>query len=646
MLKRDGGFRGLCVVLFIVAASSPAIAELANVWALDDGTKVKATDTSHSLEAGNGLFNASEAEVSLFGLRNETVAFQVILEGGGAATSGVRVLLDSIGPIQNSGLSGDWDEYYLGRRIELFAQHYLEVTTRSHDLAWLPGSSAEPSNMTGWIPDGLIPLATTDTMTVAAGRNQGVWIDIYIPSSTPPGNYTATLTVEVDGNPCALPTCQLEVALEVLSSVLPDEPTARTMLYFSGGEGDRDQMWSRYSGDPWSDDFAVVESMRMRHYKLGRRNRVSMFIGGGDAPDPYSLGRVDGSAFSLAQGYEGPGQGVGQDVYSIHTYGGSLTSAEAATWSSWFASNGPDVDYFLYTMDEPGADDFSTINAIAAEAEPVPAFVTHEPAAGLDVDIYCAGAQAYSIGAAATATAAGKQVWIYNGVRPFTGSFVVDDVAVSTRVNPWIQYKYAIPRWFYWESTYYNDFQGGQGQVDVFTEPINFTNSWGDEMNGDGLLIYPGRDVIYAAQDRAIEHPLPSIRLKNWRRGIQDIEYLVLVANSGQQALVDSVLAELVPSALDEGGLNAGDAVPWEEDGEVWLQQRLRLANALRDVQPPDGGVSFDAGAGADGGTGADNVGGGCCRASDDGAASTLVLSILVVLFGGARRRRSIGSSS
>ncbi|MCP4901559.1 MAG: DUF4091 domain-containing protein, partial [bacterium] len=206
-------------------------------------------------------------------------------------------------------------------------------------------------------------------------------------------------------------------------------------------------------------------------------------------------------------------------------------------------------------------------------------FVTHEPADGLNVDIYCAFAEAYSISDAAATTAAGKRVWIYNGRRPWTGTFVTDDVAVSTRVNPLIQFKYGIPRWFYWESTFYQDEQGSGNQINVFQNPINFTNSWGDEMNGDGLLIYPGRDKLFPAEDRGFDGPMPSIRLKNWRRGIETVEYMVLAEAVGAQTLVDDVLAQLVPMALDDGGLNDGEAVAWEEDGEVWVTQRRRIAD-------------------------------------------------------------------
>jgi len=583
--QKDAWLLYVLVVAFL-APITVSHAELADVWALSDGTKVKRDATSHQLKNGNGVFDRSAPLISLFGARNETVAFQTILQGGSSRTTGVKIRLDSVGPINNSSVTQNMDSYYVGRNISILKEHYLHITTRSHDLAWAPGTAAVP-DMSGWVPDALIPLGLSDSLSVAAGQNQGVWVDIFIPSNTPSGLHRGTLVVEVGGVPCALQTCQIPVKLEVLGVTLPNSSTAKSMLYFSSPAGDANQWMSRYLDDPWSPTRKELQALTMRHYKLGRRHRVTIFITGRNSPAGDDLGeanllsRLNGSAFSVTAGYWGPGVGVGQDMYSIWTYGGSLNSSQASAWTNWFARRAPAVEYFLYTWDEPGQDDFGSINQIAANAEPVQAFVTHEPHPGLDVDIFCAFPEVYSISEAASYKAKGKRVWIYNGMRPFTGTFVTDDIAVSPRVNPLIQYKYGIQRWFYWESTYYHDEQGSGDQVDIFADPINFTNHWGDEMNGDGLLIYPGRDKLFPAHDQGFNGPMPSIRLKNWRRGIETVEYLVLAKAAGRQTLVNNVLATLVPFALDEGSLKSGDPVAWEENGEVWLAQRRLLADVL-----------------------------------------------------------------
>ncbi len=574
------------LVMAFLTPITVSYAEIADVWALSDGTKVKRDETSHKLKNKNGVFDRSLPLISLFGVRNETVAFQAILQGGRSRTIGIKIRLNSVGPINNSGVTQNMDSYYVGRNICILKEHYLHITTRSHDLAWAPGTAAVP-DMSGWVPDALIPLGPNDSFSVEAGQNQGVWVDIFIPSDTPPGFYRGTLVVDEAGVPCSLLTCQIPVRLEVLGATLPNSATAKTMLYFSSPEDDANQWMSRYLEDPWSPTRKELQALTMRHFKLGRRHRVTMFITGRNSPAEDDLGeanlllRLNGSAFSMTSGYWGPGVGVGQDMYSIWTFGGSLNSSQARAWADWFARRAPAVEYFLYTWDEPGRDDFKSINRIAATAEPVPSFVTHEPHPGLDVDIFCAFPEAYSISEAAAYKAKGKRVWIYNGMRPFTGTFMIDDVAVSPRVNPLIQYKYGIMRWFYWESTYYHDEQGSGDQINIFVNPINFTNHWGDEMNGDGLLIYPGRDRLFTAHDQGFNGPMPSIRLKNWRRGIETVEYLVLAKAAGHQSLVNNVLATLVPLALDEGNLKNDDPVAWEENGEVWLAQRRLLADAL-----------------------------------------------------------------
>ncbi len=602
-------------LLFIV--SRQASAEIADVWVVDDGTKVKATDTDHPLASGNGVFTRDAPAIELFGARNETVAFQVIVEGGASETAGVSVHLDQVGEIRNGTLSSDMDFYFVNRRIEIFREHYFEITQRSHDLEWVSGTDAEPLDLTGWIPDALVPWDPPKVLAVPAGRNQGFWVDLYIPKDTPVGLHEGLLTVEVGGSACELVTCQLPVRLRVIDLNLPDEPTAKTMLFFSSTYDDADQWPSRYFADPWSADADQLEAYALRHYKLARRHRITLFNSGGDDPstDATLEERMSGSAFTREQGYEGPGEGVGLDMYSIHTYGGNVSPAAAEVWMEWFADHAPAVEYFDYVTDEPDTA-CGEVNSAAEAMEPFPTFVTSEPVdCAPNIDIFCVHPQEWDSVAAAAATSGGRRVWIYNGVRPHTGTFVSDDVAISPRVNPWIQYARGIPRWFLWESTYYHDFQGSDEQVDVFEEPISYSNSWGDESNSGGLMFYPGRDLLFPESDQQIDHPLPSIRLKNWRRGIEDVEYLVAAADLGRESLVSEVVDGLIPRVLDD--LGDGDAAAWPEDGETWLAARRRLAELFMSTETGgtggngSGGAAEDtAGAGGETGGAAPEAGG------------------------------------
>lgn len=590
---------GALLLLAPAAASGDAVAgaavagagHIAGVWAVDDGTKITADQVDHSLAAGNGIFSPAPPLVRLFGLRNETVAFQVILTGGDEDTAGVTVTLDAVGPIINRDATGDADGYFVDRHIEVFAQHYVHVGARSHDLAWRAGSDAEPAGPTGWVPDALLPHGPHGphgpqrSITVPAGQNRGLWIDIQVPRDAPAGVHRGTVIVAVDGVPCALPACRLPVELEVLPLALPDEPAVATMLWASAVGDEPGRVMRRYFPDIERIPAHALRALRARHFALARRYRVTLVAGVGDRPTDELRARLTGEAFTRAAGYTGPGEGVGQDLCPIHMYGGRLAPAEAALWSDWLTTHAPAVERFLYVYDEPGDEAlFPTLNEVARAARPIPSFVTSPYDVRLKMDIFATPTEYYARATAAEAAARGKRVWIYNGIRPYSGSFVIDDVAISPRVNPWIQYKYGVPRWFYWEATYYEDFQGERGHIDVFSEAVNFSNRHGDRVNGDGLLMYPGRDLLFPAQDRGIDGPLPSIRLANWRRGIEDAGYLALARQAGHDALVDALLDVMVPRALAHG-VRPDDPVAWPEDGERWLAARRTLFDALKTGQ-------------------------------------------------------------
>ena len=549
---------------------------ISKVWAVDDGTKVKATDLNHPLMLQNGIFDGSR--IKIFGCRNETVAFQIILQGGTSDTPSVQVKFDSIGPIANTGITNNPDTYYIGRNIELFKEEYLNVTKRSHGLVWEGTSGAQiPADLTGLIPDPLVPLnLLSNGFTVPAGRNQGVWIDIYIPKSVSSGTYESTISIQLGNKVFS----QLPVELEVVNATIPDKPTDKTMLWFSGN--DTTTVLKRFFPDPYNVSTEQVQALMSRFYRLARRHSITLFFGQDAAPDDYILGLLNGSVFSASAGYYGWGIGQGQDMYSIHTYGGTLSPTEANTWDNWFKANAPAVEYFLYVQDEPPPEDFSQVNQIALNAKPVPSFVTTAYTPDLsNIDIFCELPDHFSVQNATQAQALGKRIWAYNGERPFSGTFATDDVAISPRVNPWIQYKYSIPRWFYWESTYYNNFQAGsQTQTNVFEQPLTFVNGDGDEVNGDGLLIYPGRDYVFPNEDRGFNGPLPSIRLKNWRRGIQDVEYLVLAKTAGFISAHNEALQIITKALADE--TDYFQAVGWPENGEMWLEARRKLALLFR----------------------------------------------------------------
>ncbi len=139
-------------------------------------------------------------------------------------------------------------------------------------------------------------------------------------------------------------------------------------------------------------------------------------------------------------------------------------------------------------------------------------------------------AGAFGWRSASAAAAAGKRAWIYNGHLPQTGTLLLDADPRGLIANGWIAAAAAIERWFYWETTFWDDSNaGGHGPIDPFTTAESFHNRDGDSALGDGLLVYPGRQSDpFAAHRLRFAGVLPSLRLKAIRRGVQDAGIIAL----------------------------------------------------------------------------------------------------------------------
>ncbi len=178
----------------------------------------------------------------------------------------------------------------------------------------------------------------------------------------------------------------------------------------------------------------------------------------------------------------------------------------------------------------------------------------------------------------------GKDYWFYNGNRPRYGSEILEGTAVDLRVNGWIKYLFDINTWFVWESTHWtHNGQGPKGRLQqrIFNEPLTFINrhlEWG---NGDGVLFYPGMMPHQPEENRGINRIMPSIRLKNIRRGQQDYELLWLAEQKEGADKIKSLARELVVKAMDE--IDMDDKVYWPQHGDAYDEMRDRLLDILAD---------------------------------------------------------------
>ncbi|MCK5573971.1 MAG: carbohydrate binding domain-containing protein, partial [Bacteroidetes bacterium] len=162
----------------------------------------------------------------------------------------------------------------------------------------------------------------------------------------------------------------------------------------------------------------------------------------------------------------------------------------------------------------------------------------------------------------------GELFCMYNGTRPMWGQMeVLDNFATDNRVNSWIAWKYGVDLLFLWETSYYAESKLPQANiwVDNYIPGGNGEKSW-----GSGMWLYPGRDTEYPGDDRGVDGPITCIRMKNFRRGQQDYEYLWLAQEFGLD--VSSVVNQVVPHAVDDWGTDQYTNPPGYDQQPVYAE--------------------------------------------------------------------------
>jgi hypothetical protein len=374
------------------------------------------------------------------------------------------------------------------------------------------------------------------------------------------------------------------------------------MLYYERSELDR-----RIGGGD-----AAEEQL----WQLLRRHRLTPLHSATTVADvERQMAALDGTAFTKERGYDGPGAGAGDGVFALGAYGelgppsaGGLGAVERIV--GLLAARGvlAKTDVFVYAADEDCTSPFAAgwKALLSTSREPDVRRVRVAWTCGEDPDGQPADIpiqqDTFDPRRAAVARVHGKEVWVYNGVRPFAATFLTDSEAASLRANGWIAAMFDVGRWFYWETTFWYDAnKGGHGPYDPFATAETFHNADGDACMGDGVLLYPGKQIdVGLAHSVGFAGVLPSIRLKNWRRGIEDAGYYQL-ARAGDSAKANAIAKRLLPAVWREA--HAGDPASWSDVGKAWFDARMQLlalipkgADAsivatMRD-EPPARGVS------------------------------------------------------
>lgn len=534
-------------------AGSPARPAALRARVLDDGARVPADP---KVPLPEGPFPGDAAE--LFALRGETVAFQLVLEPDGTA----RTLHATLGVFEG-----------LAPTVRVFAEHFIDLKRTSGNdkddtsLAWTREARPSPL-LVGLYADALLPGKDVE---LGANARAAFWVDLEIPQDAAPGLYETRLLVSSRGSVVVDRAVRLRVAPQAMPwGALP------VMVYYEP-KNLTSRMGSRQS-EPALRALLHAHHLASFHAVLSPKDL--------EREIPY----LTGEAYS-APGYTGPGQGKGEGIVVFGSYGdlGEPAASKVpnlAAMQARVAGLASKPETFLYAVDEdckspwPAAWRRLFDEASKGDAGPEAHALRVGATCGTDpakhaADVVMATPEDLDPGQIAAARALGKVVWAYNGKRPFGGAMVTDAPATDLRANAWIAARYGLPRWFYWEATSWTPEGGGKvgGPTDPFVVADSFHNKDGDHSNGDGILVYPGTQVG-GMTTFGDDDVYPSVRLKNLRRGIQDVGY-ILLARDRDPAATEAVVARMIPTALSKA--NAKGPASWPDQARPWLDARRDL---------------------------------------------------------------------
>jgi hypothetical protein len=564
-------------------------------------------------------------QVSLHAARGEYISCQLVLTNNGSNTL-KNILVDM--PEFSSG------EAKIGIKPEFFLEWSVEVKAPSTGY---PEASLGP----GWYPDALIPFRYIQYDSAAVRhrwtyplwlpdfnnrvddqKSLVIWIDQYIPFSREearPGKYHTTIQVTADSE-----TREIPVELTVWDFAIPNENRFKACLQHEGFMK------------------SMPEKQELEIYQLFKRNRIAMLDPTYD-PDLKISGhgeininwksfddRLDkyftGKAFTSEYGYEyGPGYGepIETFVLPFDVYGKHGTRG-------WPDVGKPDVernpsnqsiyinciktvrDHFTSLIDPSKTDITVYLNGLDESYFPEAwsrmvyygdMFRKYYPEAHFridggyteealqivknSIDSWASHTIEYDHETIKKYQDMGIRVWLYgpmlyeSKVNSWVGSSTFIDLPlVNDRAISWSCWKYDTYSWISWGA--------GAGWINGWYDP----ESWKDaskstsekeseftykKLNGNALLVYsPG-----VVPD--VDGPCPSIRLKTMRDGVQEYEYMrLLAATDNNRTRADSVVNSIIKQPF--GPKSIGNLDVWSFDPEKWDKARIAMGEMINEA--------------------------------------------------------------
>ncbi len=170
----------------------------------------------------------------------------------------------------------------------------------------------------------------------------------------------------------------------------------------------------------------------------------------------------------------------------------------------------------------------------------------------------------------------GQRVWFYHSGHPATGNHAINQLGIDLRLWGLLCRRYGVDGSFWWSMANF----GHRWDEAGFNPYENPVYRQGETRWGNGVLFYPGSRLTMIGYRRNIAGPIPSLRMKAYRRGLQDYEYCWLADRRGHAGEVDRLLEELIPAAFSEAPTGRHQGL-WSRGPADYYRLRRRLADLI-----------------------------------------------------------------
>lgn len=494
----------------------------------DKNISVWATDSMDRVERSRPIQRNKIAKI--YAAKGEAESFQIV----------VNTVLDNavINDIVVSDLVNSKGNVIESKgNIEIFREQYIKLVGKS-GVKYQPGQIQEEKE----VPDALIPLYNYKTgqrlkdniidplpCEIISGQCQPFWVDVYVPSSAPAGEYKGYYSVLTSNG-----VAQGEVSLIVWNFSMPQLKSQKNLF----------MTWTIRNSE-------ITE-------ELARNNIFT-----------ESVSKENETQLMQKYGYNS----IQIPLFSNQIDMSDIPSNDLL--NELKAKHISEIPLYCYSADEITGQTEKYQNLMlwgqALRQAGIKHFITMVPEEKLlddgtghpAVDWWCVLGNQYSdnVPIIKKAQEKGCEIWTYTGLVQdnYTPKWQLDyDIINFRMIQGYINYSIDAKGFLYWALDRWN-------RVDDPWNSVKWSNNNGvTSLQGDGILIYPGSDI-------GLDIPAMSIRIKAIRDGFDDYEMCKLLEQKVG-----------ITEAKDYAATVGGSFRNWTKDKNKLNEVRILIGNAIQ----------------------------------------------------------------